>query len=215
MGRALLIAIVLVCAPRLAGADTDGPYTYHLRLCDDCDTDGSTVRGYSPVWVEGGVAMLHFVPATTNSALDVVGGQVRVLARNGRYHVGFEFAFADLASTMPMMASARETTITGMTAPAGGDVAQSKLVLGTRADLGPATLLGEVASGVQVALYDNLARPPSQFWLLMELHAQANLWLTPQVTLGALAGVDALDPHVSQISLVVGYHLRPFDGTRD
>ncbi|HEY1556744.1 MAG TPA: hypothetical protein VGF94_18035 [Kofleriaceae bacterium] len=214
MRRALLIAIVLAAAPRLASADADGPFDYHLHLCDDCGLAGSPTRGYSPVWVEAGVAMLHFVPATTNQALDVIGGQARVLARNGRYHVGFEFAFADLAATMPMMSAARETTPGGMTSPIGGDITQSKLLIGTRADLGPVTLIGEAASGVQIAMYDNLARPPSQFWLLMEAHAQANVWLTPQVTLGALAGIDVLDPSVAQLSVVVGYHLRAFDGTR-
>jgi len=213
MRRALLIAIVLAVAPRLASAD-DGPFAYHLQLCDDCGLAGSPTRGYSPIWVEGGVAMLHFVPATTNQALDVVGGQGRVLARNGRYHVGFEFAFADLAATMPLMAAARETGPDGMSVPVGGSIAQSKLLVGTRADFGPATLIGEVASGVQVAMYDNLASPPSQFWFLVELHAQANVWLTPQLTVGALAGVDVLEPNVAQLSLVLGYHLRAYDGTR-
>ncbi|HTR54697.1 MAG TPA: hypothetical protein VMJ10_28590 [Kofleriaceae bacterium] len=211
MRRALLIAIVLAAAPRLAAARCG------YFVDDFCDYGAQPApRGFgqSPIWVEGGVDALHFVPATTNQPMDVVGGQLRVLARNGGYHVGFEFVFADLSAVMPMTSARAVTGEGGMTVPTGGDVAQTKLLVGTRADLGPATFLGEVASGLQVAMYDNLDKPPSQMWLLLEVHAQANVWLTPRLTLGALASVDVVNPELAQLSLVVGYHLRDFDSSR-
>jgi len=208
MRGALLIAIVLAAAPRLADARCG------YVVDDFCDYGAQPApRGFgqSPIWVEGGVDALHFVPATTNAPMDVVGGQLRVLARNGFYHVGFEFVFADLAAVMPMTSARSVTGEGGMSIPTAGDVAQSKLLVGTRADLGPATFLGEVAGGVQVAMYDNLDKPASQMWLLLEAHAQANLWLSPRLTLGALASVDVVDPSLASFSLVVGYHLRDFD----
>src|SRR5689334_20595001 len=83
------------------------------------------------IWFETGIAVTHFVPATSYQPIDAVGGDFRVLAHNGPWHVGFEFAYAELAGTSRAIYETGPyagTVITTMPMLTGGNVAQTKLV---------------------------------------------------------------------------------------
>lgn len=168
------------------------------------------------VWFEGGVAWLRFVPAVTGEPYNAPAVAVRALSRNGSWHFGFEFEYARLGpqSGTPADVSARTTGPVTTPAMLGGDLAQTKLVAGRRANAGPFTFGGEVAAGIQVANYKTTDEPPQQAWALLELHGQIDLWLAPKLTLAVQSSFDLANTDRAQIALLVGYHLRAFDGTR-
>jgi hypothetical protein len=157
--------------------------------------------------------MLHFVPATTMAAVNVVGGQARGLTGNGWWFAGYEFDYGELAGRQPMTAVAHGG-MPAMPPITSADIAQSKLLVGARASTGPLTFSGELAGGLQIASYATTETPMDQMWYIVELRAQCNLWIAPKLTLGVQSSLDVVNANREQISLLVGYHMSAFDGRR-
>lgn len=202
---ALVLAIVLASA----SAHADCQEIVPMEGAAPCEP--SSLKEPQRMWFEAGIAVTHFVPATSYQAIDAVGGDFRYLAHNGPWHVGFEFAYAELTGTSRAIYESGPlagSVITTMPMLTGGSVAQTKLVAGRRTEAGPFTLGGELAAGVQVAEYNTVQMPWTQFWTLVEARAQVDLWLAPHVTLGVQAGVDVLDFGHTEAALLVGYHMR-------
>ena len=77
----------------------------------------------------------------------------------------------------------------------------------------------ELAPGLRIATYSLAELPPgvkgpAQAWFVLEAHARAELWLTPQISLAGEAGVDVLRAHDVTASLAIGFHLLPYDRAR-
>ena len=51
-------------------------------------------------------------------------------------------------------------------------------------------------------------------YAVVEGRARLDLWLTPRVTVGALAGVDLTDRNNVTVALTVGLHFHRFDRVR-
>jgi len=204
----LVIAILVatVAAPQLAHADDD-------YLCELPAVYPSPV-GEGNIYYEAGPAVTHFVPATTYTPTEAVGGEFRALGVNGPWHVGFEFDYAELAGTSRSTARDALGSVIMMPVLAQGTIASPKLLVGRRTDVGPFTLGGELAAGLQVAYYSSIDSPMDQVWTLIEVHADAALWLSPRFTIAAQTGIDVLNPDLTRASLLVGYHMRAYDGRR-
>jgi hypothetical protein len=91
-----------------------------------------------------------------------------------------------------------------------------RAVIGARVRFGIVSAAGEFALGVHAAdLRDQWGTPISGVQsddVMMEGRARVDLWMTPRLTLGAIAGVDLADSRNSTAGLMFGYHFGNFDG---
>jgi hypothetical protein len=92
------------------------------------------------------------------------------------------------------------------TTPSGGTVIQDVMLLGAHRRFGQLTIAVEAGPGVRFATYTA--------GLLVELQPKLDLWLTPNISLGAVGGFDLVHHDGFSAALVMGFHLTPYDMAR-
>lgn len=207
-----LVLALLCCASTSARADCfENDPAVGFRLCRAPRHDD----GFG-FWYEGGLAVTRFVPAPVGTPVEAVGGTVHAIVRNGAWHMGLELDYATLRDSTPHEYGQPiiGTVMTMRPVIYGGDVAQAKLLVGRRARAGAFTAGGELAAGMLFASYDGNQTPMDEMRYLVELRARLDVWLAPQISLGVQSGIDVLDTESRSVALLVGYHLRAYDGTR-
>jgi len=178
-------------------------------------------------------------PSTSGMWLDFGAGATRIDPGNGQTYRGEYVRFApqvtlnrmfylgaeiDIgsfdASLGPSNATAARGDTTGGTMPMGekidGELAAAKLVGGARLMAGAFSGGLELAAGVR---YTTLTSEPgiasnSQGMGIVEARGRLDVWLTPHVTVGALAGSDIVRRDEATFALNFGFHFEPFDHTR-
>lgn len=209
--RSLVLAL-LCCASTSARADCiENDPEVGFRLCRAPRHDD----GFG-FWYEGGVAVTRFVPTPVGTPIEAIGGTARAIVRNGMWHMGLELGYAMLTDAAPHEYGQPiiGSVMTNRPVVYGGDVAQAKLVAGRRTNAGPFTVGGELAAGMMFASYDGNQTPMDEMHYLVELRGRIDLWLAPQISLGVQSGIDVLDLDYRSVAVLVGYHLREYDGTR-
>lgn len=166
---------------------------------------------------DGTLATYHVVGAGPVTA---AGVRIRMMLSWGRHlHIGGEADLADIVDG-PALAVADTAARSTMTlSDAGGSLGAAKLVVGEHVAIGPVTFAGELAPGLRIATYTLDMLPPAvtgpaQAWGVIEAHARAELWLTPQISLASEAGCDVLRPHDVSVSVAIGLHMLPYDNAR-
>jgi hypothetical protein len=166
---------------------------------------------------DGTLATYHVAGAGPVSAMGV---RVREMLSWGRhFHVGSE---ADMAAIVdgPALVVADTTARTdAMTMRGGGSLGVAKLIIGEHVAVGGLALGGELAPGLRIATYtlDQLppdVKGPAQAAFVLEAHARAELWLSPQISLAGEAGVNVLAQRDVTLGIALAVHLIPYDGAR-
>jgi hypothetical protein len=163
----------------------------------------------------------HYDVIGSGRRVSATGGRIRETLSLGRYfHLGGE---ADLAQMLdgpslvlvdPTARDDAASTATG----SRGSIAVAKTLVGAHVAAGRFTLAGELAPGIAITNYTLASLPDAtgtaQLWLVLEAHARAELWLTPQLTIAGDAGLDLVHPDNVTFGVTVGIHLMPFDRSR-
>jgi len=94
---------------------------------------------------------------------------------------------------------------------ASSNIAGAYVVAGARGDLGLLTLGAELVAGQRWVRYDdtNMRTDPSA--LIAEPRLRADIWIAPQVTLGAAAGATLGDSSVWMAGVYLGVHSIEYD----
>ncbi len=112
------------------------------------------------------------------------------------------------------------TLALGITDPLTGDsvaTGRDDFGVGMQHTFGRLTIGGDLAGGFR---FTDFAPPGAvahdQVALdgVIDARAQADVWLTPWITLGVQGRVDLLDSHDAAVAVMFGAHLRAFDATR-
>jgi hypothetical protein len=216
----LALVVALVVAPQLAEAHRSCREESAIVGYELCSRFGSRWSGFATVWWEFGVAALRFDPKPLDHAtalddrpISAVGGRFRWLAGIGRtWFFGTELTVASVTGGPRLVANAvaRDATTTMDTATAGL-VAQPEFVVGAHRTYGLVTLGTTVGVGGRVALLDPNLAPA---WFVLDGHAKADVWISPNVTLGVDASIDVLRSGDYTVGLSLGLHLLPYDRTR-
>jgi hypothetical protein len=237
--RALIIAILLVPAVAEAGhhrrctvsvtgyCGAFGAWRHGVTMAFDV---GMSALRFTPDRIDATRTVLRDGAATAYAVrpadgephpLGAIGARVRLAFGVGRtlYVVGQ----TDLASvsTGPAVVadlSAAGTTTT-MSASTGGFVAQEAIMLGAHRRVGAFSLALESGLGARIAIYSTTTLPdtiqaPTQASVVVPLQIKLDWWLSPNVAIGALGGVDLLHRGDVTVGIVLGMHLMAFDGSR-
>jgi len=184
--RALII--LLLAAPSIASADAW--------------TDVGIVRTETPM--DGGRLVdgyaLRFAP--------------RVNLR-GPFYVGAELDGGRLGGDVTTPAAYRTEGVTTPTTDLEGEQYAVRAVAGLRMRIGSISGGGELAGGFHRAelrspLGVELATIESTSTMI-EGRARLDVWLTPRLTVGAVAGVELDEPSALSAGLMVGFHAADFD----
>jgi hypothetical protein len=242
MKRALIVA-VSVLVPAVAHARGShcrevSPTVGHQR----CTRFGAWSHG-AAMWWDFGVSALRFSPRpidafsstlrdgslATYHVTAAAGDERPVTASGFRLRQGIggrTFYFAselDLApiTTGPALVAdvATRGISTTMTSTTGGWVTQDKLGLGAHVSVGPVLLATELMPGLRMASYTSQQLPDAvhaatQAWFVLDLHQRADVWLTPNVSLGFEVAVDLAHHDDVGVGLTLGLHITPYDRTR-
>jgi hypothetical protein len=98
-----------------------------------------------------------------------------------------------------------------------GSLAAAKALFGARALVGIISAGGELAAGIRHASlkshtgFDVLASEDDP---VFEVHGHAEVWITPQLTIGAMVSADLANTNNLSAGLEVGLHLVNYDRMR-
>lgn len=129
-------------------------------------------------------------------------------------YAGAELDRGDISGTITTPAAFRQIGgETGPTSDVVGEFLAVRLVFGVRARAGIITAGGELAAGFHREQFNDplgnqLATVEANSTQL-EARARMDLWITPQLSLGAMVGAD--DHQDLAAGLVLGLHFSPFD----
>ncbi len=108
----------------------------------------------------------------------------------------------------------------GITDPVTGDsvaIGRDDIGVGYQHTFGRLTIGGDLAGGFRFSDF----APPGVVGRdlvaldgVVDARAQADVWLTPFITLGVQGRVDLLDSHDVAVAVMLGTHLRAFNATR-
>jgi len=101
-----------------------------------------------------------------------------------------------------------------MTTQIDGQLGAAKLVGGARLMAGAFSGGLELAAGVRYTTLTEGTASNSVGTGVVEARGRLDVWLTPHVTVGALAGTDLARRDEATFALNVGFHFEPFDHTR-
>jgi hypothetical protein len=236
--KSAVVALALIIAPAVAEAGHHCAEVSPVVGLERCRRFGWWSHGGSMSFEAGAIAMrfdtgpidseayergssARYDVIGTGRRVSAVGGRIRETISIGRYfHLGGE---ADLAQMLdgpslvlvdPTARDDAASTATG----SSGSIAVAKMVFGAHVAAGPFTIAGELAPGIAITNYTLASLPDAtgtaQLWLVLEAHARAELWLTPQVTIAGDAGFDLVHPDNVTFGVTVGLHILPFDRSR-
>ena len=160
--------------------------------------DGQTYRGQ----------YVRFAPMTT--------------IKNGLY-LGAEIDIGSFDANQPVVADSAARgegssgTGTTMATDNSGMLAAAKLVAGVRMMAGSFSGGVELAGGIRYATItanDSLMSTYSSDAGVFEARGRLDLWLSPHLTVGALAGTDLARRDEVTFGLDLGFHFEPFDHSR-
>lgn len=152
----------------------------------------------------------------------VVAGQaVRFgmrVALGRHFHFGGEAEESRLSGMTPIPGGqiARTTSMT-MSTPVDGTMIAPKFLVGAHAIAGSLTAMAELACGVRdtevssIYGYDIAGRKKEA---LVEGRALLAYWVSPTITVGAVASTDVLTPGDLAFGLSLGLHFAPYDQAR-
>ena len=179
-------------------------------------------------------------PASSGMWLDFGAGATRIDPGNGQTYRGEYVRFApqvtinrmfylgaeidigsfDMSDSTPTNATAARGGGTGTAMPMAdtfdGGLAAAKLVGGARLMAGAFSGGLELAGGVRYTTISNESGVNSNSvgMGIVEARGRLDVWLTPHVTVGALAGTDIVRRDEATFALNFGFHFEPFDHTR-
>ncbi len=220
MRRIFAIAMVLGASAGAAAADEcyRGPGTYLV-----CGVERPH-RAHAAAWYEATLGWSRFDvgPYRADGELLRVGPRV---AFGPLFYLGAEADFGHVSSVNN--ADGSTTSAFGRTASGNGEMAPSagglggsfgavKLLAGIHANAGIISGAAELAGGLRLAelTSDYTGVVASGDYAVVEGRARLDLWLTPKVTIGALAGVDLTDRDNVTVAVTVGLHFHRFDRSR-
>ncbi|MEO6776940.1 MAG: hypothetical protein ABI467_28645 [Kofleriaceae bacterium] len=158
--------------------------------------DGQTHRGN----------YVRFAPQTTFDRTFYLGAEIDI----GSFDAG---------TPSPTIDSAARGGSSGTTMDASADtgsLAAAKLIAGARMTAGAFSGGLELAGGVRYTTVTNLSSVTTiaDGRGVVEARGRLDVWITPYVTLGALAGTDLVRRDELTFGLNLGVHFEPFDHTR-
>jgi hypothetical protein len=232
--KALLVVVALV-APRLA--DAKGCHDVSRVVgYSRCSGFGWWSLTSALSW-ELGVASLRFDPKPIDTSVTTATGTYHLVAADdrpitafgGRFRslIGFphqlylvgQFDIAPMTSGPQLVVdyAARGGPATSMLSTTGGFVSQDTVAFGVRTALGPITVGGELGPGMRIATWSarqlpDEVRAPAQLWLLLEARAKADVWLSPDFSLGFAASTDVLRTGDYAFAITLALHAVPYDG---
>jgi hypothetical protein len=182
------LVVLLVAIPSIASADA---WIDSGILRTETPMDGGRL-------VDGFV--LRFAPRTNLS---------------GPFYVGGELDGGQLGGEVTTPAVYRAQGITNATTELEGEQYAVRAVVGVRLRIGIVSGGGELAGGFHRAelhtpLGIELATIESTS-TMVEGRARLDLWLTPRLTVGAVAGVELDEPRALSAGLMLGFHAADFD----
>ena len=130
------------------------------------------------------------------------------------FYAGGEIDRGDVAGSITTPAAFRESGVpTGATTDVVGNYTSLRLLVGVRARTGIVSAGGELAAGFH---REEFTDPLGQQLATVEANstqvearARVDLWLTPQISLGAVVGAD--DDRDLTAGLVLGLHIGHYD----
>lgn len=187
--------MLLVVAPAVAGADT-----FH----------GSS-------WYEGGVVRTRI---DTGGSDLVQGYAIRFSPRvavHPHLYIGGELDAGSLDGQAPVPPAYRTTggEMTPVTS-VQGKLGAVRFVVGTRARAGIISAGAELALGMQstelLDAYGTQVGTADSMATTLEGRGRLDLWLSPQLSIGGIAGIDLSQTRDVSAGLMLGYHWGNYDG---
>ncbi|MBV8756886.1 MAG: hypothetical protein JO257_06420 [Deltaproteobacteria bacterium] len=136
-------------------------------------------------------------------------------------YIGAELDTGSLSGRVPSDATYRSSTGGGEqvpTAAATGKYGAVRALIGVRMRFGMLSVAGEFAAGLHAAdLQDAYGQEISATHANsteLEGRARVDLWVSPRLTVGAIAGVGLDDSRDATAGLMLGYHFGNYDGMR-
>jgi hypothetical protein len=176
----------------------------------------------SGMWLDFGVAATRVDPGDGQTYR---GTYVRFAPQttiNRGFYVGAEIDIGSFDASQPVAvdsaARGEGSSGTGMPISTGdsGGLAAAKLVAGVRMMAGAFSGGVELAGGVRYATIssDNGMNTFADDKGVLEARGRLDVWLTPHLTVGGLAGSDLARRDEVTFGLNLGFHFEPFDHTR-
>ena len=205
-----------------------GGWQYGATLAWDL---GVSALRYSPDQVDA-LQNIPLADGTTQTVhLHAAPGDARSVTAMGarlRAYIGFGRTFylvnqTDLESVTggPHLVAdiSEHGSTTTMDAGNAGFIVQGAMMLGAHRRFGLFSLSLESGLGVRFATYSAsdvplAAQPPMQVSVLVPVQPKLDFWLSPNCSLGLIAGVDALHPSGLSGGLVLGLHVMPYDASK-
>ncbi len=220
MRRIATIVMILGASAGVAVADEcyRGPGTYLV-----CGVERPH-RAHAAAWYETTLGWTRFDVGGYRADGELLRVGPRV-AFGPLFYFGAEADFGRVSSVNNTDGSAasafgRTAAGDGEMAPSSGGLGGSfgavKLLAGIHASAGLLSGAAELAGGLRLAALTSeyTGVVASGDYGVVEGRARLDLWLTPRVTIGALAGVDLTDRDNVTVAVTVGLHFHRFDRAR-
>lgn len=173
----------------------------------------------SGMWLDFGVGATRIDPGDGNTYR---GNYVRFAPQttlNRMFYLGAEIDIGSFDAGQPSASNtaARGSTGSTTTMSSGdtGTLAAAKLVGGARLMAGAFSGGLELAAGVRYATITSAGITTNSDGMgVVEARGRLDLWATPHLTVGVLAGTDIVRRDEATFALNVGFHFEPFDHTR-
>jgi hypothetical protein len=182
------LVVLLVAIPGVAAADAWNEFGIVHSQSDM--GQGHVINGY----------VLRFAPRTNLS---------------GPVFVGAELDGGRIGGDITTPATFRASGETNPTTAVEGDQYAVRAVLGLRMRVGSISGGGELAGGFHRAdLHDSLGvelASVESTSTTFEGRARLDLWVTPRLTIGAVAGVELEEPRLMTAGIMLGLHAADFD----
>jgi hypothetical protein len=211
------IAVVIASSAGVAAADecTNGPGPYLV-----CGVERPR-HPHAAVWYDASLLYTQF----EFNGSQVEGEMLRVGPRvsfGSAFYLGAEADFGQISSVNRLTFDSARTAETGPTPmlpppdALGGTFGALKLVGGVHANAGILSGGAEVAAGLRLVAItsDETGVVSSGESAALEGRARLDLWLTPRLTVGAVAGVDLTERNDVTLGVTVGLHFHRFDRVR-
>ena len=202
-----LIVLAMLAVPTAARA---APHCHEVSPIvgyQQCGRFGGWSFG-AMVSLEAGVSALRF------DDMSAMGARWRMAVGFGRtFYMASQLDVAAITSGVRSGVAALGGSAT-MVTPASGTVAQEVMLLGAHRRFGQLTIAMEAGPAVRFATYAPTAKPAMDGWFEVELQPKLDLWLTPNISLGAVGGFDLVHHDGFSAALVMGFHLTPYDMAR-
>lgn len=135
-------------------------------------------------------------------------------------YIGAELDTGTLSGRIPSTATYRSGSGGEMepTAAVTGKFGAVRAVIGVRARFGIISAAGEFAAGAHAAdladAYGTQLDSVRSDSTVLEGRARVDLWVSPRLTVGGIAGVGIDDSRDMTAGIMVGYHFGNYDGMR-